>query len=131
MTRKTPLARKTPLKRKVKKPSAKTLTAKLDALARAHCIANACGKCLRCGGRGRLEWCHLKSRGYKAIRWNPANSAALCCQCHRYFTMNPDLWREFMERLRPGIWGILNKILQRKEKPDYAGWLAFYKEQGA
>ena len=62
-------------------------------------------KCERCGGdfsndHGGLTVSHFISRGYKAVRWNFDNAAAICGRaiphifkmtgCHGFFEKNPD-----------------------------------------
>lgn len=114
-----------------KTPSKKTLTAKLDNAARAYCKSHAGEKCQARGEAGlrcsqRLEWCHLKSRGIKIVRWNPDNALCMCNVHHRYFTQHPDRWYEFVEKKYPGRWDELNKIANSGQKPDYGYWLEYY-----
>jgi len=73
-----------------------------------------------------MEWCHLKSRGIKVLRWNPDNALCLCNTHHRWFTQNPDEWYRWVEKKYPGRWDKLNKIIQTEPKPDYERWLKYY-----
>ena len=64
-------------------------------------------KCLRCGAEGPLDWAHVISRSYKAIRWSVAeapsahwnNSIALCRRCHFWQTNNPLEGEDFFASL--------------------------------
>jgi 5-methylcytosine-specific restriction endonuclease McrA len=54
------------------------------------------GGCVRCGSEGPLDWAHVVSRRYKAVRWSVGafndpwnNSVAFCRPCHYWQTMNP------------------------------------------
>lgn len=38
---------------------------------------------------GRLEWCHVDSRKYRATRWLPDNSMVLCSAAHRWWHDKP------------------------------------------
>lgn len=44
----------------------------------------------------RIEWAHIVSREYKAVRWHPLGAVSLCNNCHKLFTVNPLLWNDFV-----------------------------------
>lgn len=73
-----------PTKKKVTFRSMKT---KLDQLCRALVMERDGRRCRRCGipggdGHRGLQWCHIYSRRYLSVRWDPLNSVALCPKCH-------------------------------------------------
>jgi len=73
-----------------KKPAAKTLRNKCDALFSK--IVRARGQCEWCGRRPpeiKLETSHVFSRRYSWIRCDERNAFCLCSGCHRYVTANP------------------------------------------
>jgi hypothetical protein len=35
-----------------------------------------------CGRAGVMEWCHIRSRRYKATRWEPRNAFSAHHNCH-------------------------------------------------
>lgn len=119
-------------KPKVKKKNTKALVAKLDALAgaacreRGYCEAHSwkqsTGFTFKCSSR--MEWAHIKSRGYRVIRHDPLNCVCLCNICHRFFTQNPNRFTEFINWLDPERWSYLEKKLLTKTDYDY--WLVFY-----
>ena len=53
--------------------------------------------CVRCGAEGPLDWAHVISRRYGAIRWSVGrditdpwnNSVAFCRRCHFWQTTHP------------------------------------------
>lgn len=125
-------------KPKAKNASARTLMLRADKLAGAAC--RALGRCEACDLFGlccsnRLEWAHLKSRGIKYLRHDPLNCVCLCNIHHRFFTGHPDLFRDFIEDLKPGTWQRLNNLLiEQKEKslkPDYEYWIDYYTRKAA
>lgn len=66
------------------------------------------GRCRRCGGHDGLQWAHVHSRSYLAIRWNRENSMALCRKDHMYFTNRPLEWEEWCRT--SGIpWDVLRR----------------------
>lgn len=67
---------------------------------------------------GRLEWCHLKTRGRKATRHLEENCVCMCSAHHRHFTNHPDLFYRFIEENWPGRWDFLNKVLIENPKPE-------------
>ncbi len=124
--------------RKNGKVFTKDLENKADQLAGKWCRSH--GRCeaegehgLRCSDR--LEWCHLKSRGYGYIKHDPLNFMCMCNTHHRFFGCQPDLFTDFVDRVRPGTWDRLNALLieqkQKRLKPDYAYWIDYYKRQEA
>lgn len=117
-------------------PSQTTLRNKADRLAGAFC--RSLGRCEAEGEFGmccsnRLEWAHCKSRGIKYLRHDPLNCFCLCNVHHREFTKHPDLWKDFVEKVRPGTWQRLNDLLieqkQKRLKPDYEYWIDYYERR--
>lgn len=41
---------------------------------------------------GPIQWAHIVSRRYRAVRWDPNNAVALCAGHHMYFTPRPLEW---------------------------------------
>lgn len=70
----------------------------LDRLCREAVFARDGHKCMRCGKRDRLQWCHVYSRRYRSLRWNLLNSMTLDAGCHLFWHHRPleamDWWRE-------------------------------------
>jgi 5-methylcytosine-specific restriction endonuclease McrA len=52
-------------------------------------------RCRRCGKDHNLQWCHIYSRRYITLRWNPDNALTLCSGCHLWQHHNP---------LDAGVW---------------------------
>lgn len=42
--------------------------------------------------QGSLQWAHVISRRYRAVRWDPMNAVTLCAGHHMYFTHRPLEW---------------------------------------
>ena len=42
--------------------------------------------------KGPMQWCHVHSRSYHAIRHDPRNAIAMCAAHHAYFTHHPLQW---------------------------------------
>jgi hypothetical protein len=53
------------------------------------------GQCRSCGADGPLDWAHCHSRRYRSIRWDLANSVALCRRCHARYTSEPTAWEQW------------------------------------
>jgi hypothetical protein len=70
-----------------KKPSRKTLIAKLDKLMGERVRGK--GRCERCGKTSTLQTAHIYSRNYKHLRWEPENLICLCSGCHFWWHLNP------------------------------------------
>jgi 5-methylcytosine-specific restriction endonuclease McrA len=45
--------------------------------------------CRRCGSTQNVQWAHVYSRRYRAIRHDPRNSMCLCSRCHLWQTHHP------------------------------------------
>jgi hypothetical protein len=59
--------------------------------------------------KGRLEWCHIKTRKYLLLRWDFFNNLTLCSERHFYFTANPDEFIHWVDKYFPGRTEYLNK----------------------
>lgn len=122
--------RTTPLRRKAVKPKRKGATCRIGRCKRRPLLNGYCGthntqrldrecrarvlerdkwRCRRCFSKERVQWAHVYSRRYRAIRWDERNSMALCYPCHRWQTFNPlegeeffraELGEELMHELR-------------------------------
>ena len=46
--------------------------------------------------KGSLQWCHVFSRRYKSIRYEPYNNLVMCSAHHVYYTHRPEEWAVFM-----------------------------------
>lgn len=57
----------------------------LDALCRAVVFHRDGFRCVRCGSTQNLQWSHVYSRRFKALRWAPSGSMCLCAGCHLGF----------------------------------------------
>jgi hypothetical protein len=53
------------------------------------------GRCRKCGSQRDLQWAHVIRRSYLAVRWDRANSMALCAADHLYFTHRPLEWEQW------------------------------------
>lgn len=139
LTRSTPLQRTGPIrrvavmrKRKLFEPKSGPSTKTLDDLCREVVFARDRYTCQKCGwactvvtysptGKvqaGKLQWCHIFSRQYHSVRWDPDNSLALCSGCHMWQHHNPTLATEWFEAKWPLR---LNDITIRRNggwKPD-------------
>lgn len=51
--------------------------------------------CRYCGSGQDLQWAHVLSRRYRAVRWDRDNSMALCRPHHMMFTTNPARWEQW------------------------------------
>ena len=44
---------------------------------------------------GSLQWCHVWSRSYHAIRHDPRNAIVMCAAHHMYMTTHPAQWEQW------------------------------------
>lgn len=65
-----------------------------DAMMRDH-VKSEERCCRRCGSQRKLQWAHVHSRRYLAIRWDRANSMVLCQAHHFMFTGHPLRWEQW------------------------------------
>lgn len=133
LSRKTPMARSGFMrKRKPFEPKNGPSVQTLDDLCREVVFLRDGYACQKCGWRcelvtlspkgkiqaGKLQWCHIFSRQYHSVRWDPDNSLALCSGCHLWQHHNPTLSTEWFEAKWPLR---LNDITIRRNggwKPD-------------
>jgi hypothetical protein len=116
--------------RKGSRPGAKSLTNKNDRIAGLICRSAGCcqasnwamhsteGEMLTCGDQ--LQWCHVYTRKYKAIRWDERNCVCMCATHHMYFTMRPLEFASFMESIRPGTETYLRERMREPFKCNVA-----------
>lgn len=72
------------------------------------------------GLQTNIQWCHLKSRRYLSVRWEPLNNFSLTAGEHLYFTAHPDEFIRWIDKKYPGRIEELNKIFaQKKEMKKY------------
>lgn len=71
---------------------------KLDKISGAKC--RSLGYCEKCGSTSWLQWCHIKSRKFQIIRWNPINHLCLCAKCHRWGHDEPDAFTRWIIEYR-------------------------------
>ncbi len=131
-------ARSSPLKRGTGKPARtkrpnkvrKTGRAKLKRLADklAGQICRARGKCEACGAgpEAVLQWAHLFSRRYHAVRWNLLNCACLCKGCHFKYGLRPLEFDEWMRAiLGLPAYDELRRIALKNERVDMEATVAY------
>lgn len=70
------------------------LVREADRLMSLH-VRSEVGQCQACGSTQTLQWAHVHSRRYLAIRWDRENSTCLCARCHAFFTHKPLEWEEW------------------------------------
>ena len=77
--------------------------------------------CQRCGARlgefieGRwvvIQWCHVHTREYYCIRWEPDNSFAGCDRCHVWFDNHKVLGFDWFAKKFPERWERIIRVLQ-------------------
>lgn len=60
-----------------------------------------------------LQWCHVFSRRYKGIRYEPYNNIIMCSAHHSYFTVYPEEWAIFMALNFPEKWKLASENRNR------------------
>ena len=82
------------------------------------------GRCMdeervhRCAGP--LQWTHLISRGYLAVRYDDDNSVAMCQGAHMFYTKRPLEWEDWrIAFLGQARWDALRARAKRGGIPDY------------
>lgn len=100
----------------MKASSYKSLKAKADKLFSEYirregvCLMSGLANTPSCAGR--LECCHVKSRRYLCLRWDPSNALPLCSAHHRHSHDHPDVFVGFVDRSFPLRLDYLNKKMQ-------------------
>jgi len=99
-----------------RKPSKKTLTAKLDRICSK--IVRSHGVCMKCGNSNyeKLQCCHIFSRTYRNTRWSFLNLLCLCSSCHFWSHRNPILFAEFVKDLLGDRYETLKQEAQKVKK---------------
>lgn len=119
-----------PARTKRPRKQRKTGRAKLMRLADklAGQICRARGKCEDCGAgpEAVLQWAHLFSRRYHAVRWNLLNCACLCRGCHFKHGLRPLEFDEWMRALlgQP-TYDELRRIALKNERVDMEATVAY------
>jgi hypothetical protein len=115
-----------PEKKKAPRPKESTLRNKCDAIARQRCYER--GECQMKGFyqdcAGRMEWCHVASRRYRATRHMPENCLLLCSAHHRMMHDHPVMFSAWFEEMFPGRRELIYQVLARNEKVRYEDVLA-------
>lgn len=88
------------------------------------------GGCVVAGPHnGPLQWSHLVSRRYRAVRWMPENSVGMCAGHHRFFTDRPlefEAW--IVDRMGAEAWAALKARALEGPRVDVADVIAAFKE---
>lgn len=72
---------------------------------------------VQCGGH--LQWCHIISRGYHAVRWDERNAFCGCQAHHVYFTHRPLEFERFVrEKIGDEMFDELRRIALTHVFPD-------------
>jgi hypothetical protein len=109
--------------KKIKKPSRKSIIAKLDKLTSE--IIRAHGSCERCDKKENLQCAHIYSRNYKHLRWDMENLLCLCSGCHFWWHQNPTeavIWAmeirnlELLKKIRQNVTPIKTWELEARLK---------------
>lgn len=89
------------------------------------------GHCVRCGAYDGLECAHIVRRGFDKTRCDLGNAVTLCGRCHRHFTANPDLWRQWVDDSYPGLYRSLHVMATDPNTPkvDWPSVLAELKQE--
>ena|SRR3990167_1319508 len=96
-------------------------------------------KCERCGRRGEmtqkglpikgLQASHFHGRRKESVRYDPLNVDCLCIGCHKHFTINRDLYREWKkEKLGERQYDLLQLLAETPVKKDRIMSLLIIKE---
>lgn len=106
----------------------------LDANCRAEVVEVRDGNtCQRCGARDgewiselqryvKIQWCHVMTREYHILRWEPDNSFAGCDRCHVWFDQHKLLSYEWFRKTWPERWEHIQNVLRISTKTSEA-WL--------
>lgn len=54
--------------------------------------------------KGGLQWCHIKSRGNKRLRYEDYNNLVMCSGHHVYYTKRPSAWEIMVATEYPDRW---------------------------
>lgn len=112
--KRSPMPRKRPTKRRTTLPRCKNRQCKKPAKVREWCRTHGMREADRLAreivmerdegcrwedGRhvhqGSMQWAHVHSRSYHAIRHSPRNAVKLCAGAHAYFTHHPLQWEQW------------------------------------
>jgi 5-methylcytosine-specific restriction endonuclease McrA len=99
------------------------LKKRLDALARQLTFERDRNKCVRCGKRAGLQWCHVRSRRYLSTRWRGENLMTLCSGCHLWWHHEPIEAVMWWRTLYPKRAEVLRVLAHTTTKTDYAALL--------
>ena len=112
----------------MKKPTKKTVGARLDKLARDICKIRAnytCQKCGMFGGGDVIQWAHIERRGKKGsmMRWSENNCLALCAgpfsnNCHYWFDNNKVASSKWLEKTYPEKHAWLTELVNGKPRSE-------------
>lgn len=112
----------------MKKPTKKTVGARLDNLARQICKLEARFTCAKCGMGGdatTIQWAHIEGRRKKGgmIRWSQNNCLALCAgeysnHCHYWFDNNKIASSEWLRKTYPEKYNWLHELVNGKPRSE-------------
>lgn len=94
----------------------KDLVKRLDVLCRAAVFDRDGYKCLHCGKRAHLQWCHVYSRRYRSLRWDLRNCMTLCAGCHLWWHHRPADAVAWWESARPADASAIRIRAQSRER---------------
>lgn len=76
---------------------------------------------------GPLQWAHVVSRRYRAVRWDPTNAVTLCAGHHMYFTPRPLEWDAWViARIGADAYSALKRRALEDDVPDLANVINQY-----
>lgn len=59
-----------------------------------------------------IQWCHVHTREYYCLRWEPDNSYAGCDRCHVWFDQHKVLGFDWFSKKWPERWKRILRVLQ-------------------
>ena len=93
--------------------SSKSVKGKLDKLVGLHYRSRPSDYS---GQTINIQWCHIKSRRYLSVRWEPLNNLSLTAGEHLHFTAHPDEFVRWLDQKYPGRLDKLNDIFRSKSE---------------
>jgi hypothetical protein len=103
--------------------------AQLDKLCREVVLTRDGWKCRKCGAPAN-QWCHIYSRRYLCLRWDPLNAWAGCAKCHWWWHDRPldaGLW--ILSELGEEAVAYLRDKIKQLERPDFEAQALYLKQK--